>query len=60
MGAQERSVMLETSTCSLILVYDKDQMPAHWCLWLSPVSTADYFSPFLFKASRLLLLQMNE
>lgn len=58
MGVQERSLMPEMMTCSLILVYDKDQPPAQWCLWLSPVSAADYFSPFLFEASRL--SQMNE
>lgn len=51
-GAQERYVMPRSNTCPLILGYEKEQTPAHWCLWLSPVSTAGYFSSFLFRASR--------
>lgn len=39
-------ITLQSNTCSLILLYDKDQNPAHRCLW--------------FKAPRLLLLQMND
>lgn len=39
-------ITLQSNTCSLILVHDKDQNPAHRCLW--------------FKAPRLQLLQMND